>query len=113
MPGKKYPFLISTTDRSSEGGIYWWSILNISPKSKLLFFDSSGISGMKSFIVTDDKKIVRKALKWFELADRNDNKLTLIRLKFSMNGYENMTENEMFNIFSAAQDFFHLIYSFG
>ena len=113
MPGKKYPFLISNTDRRSEGGIYWWNILNISPKSTLLFFDSCGISGMKSFIVTDDKKIVRKTLKWLELADMKDNKLTLIKLKFSMNGYKNMTEKEMFIFSLQYKTFFHLIYSFG
>ena len=55
MPGKKYPFMISNADRSNESGIRWWSILNISLKSKLLFFDSFGICGMKRFIVTDDK----------------------------------------------------------
>ena len=33
---EKYPFIISNTDRSDEGGTHWWSILNISPKSELL-----------------------------------------------------------------------------
>ena len=47
-----------------------------------------------------------KVLKGLELADRKDNKLTLIKLNFSMNGYENLTENEIFNLSSAAQDFF-------
>ena len=56
MPGKRYPFIISNTDRSDKGGSYWWSILNVLPKNELLFFDSFGISGMKRFIVTDDKK---------------------------------------------------------
>ena len=30
-----------------------------------------------------------------------------------MNGYKNLAEKEIFNLSSAAQDFFHLIYSFG
>ena len=37
MPGKKYPFIISNTDRSDKNGTHWWSILNISPKSELFF----------------------------------------------------------------------------
>ena len=53
-----------------------------------------------------------KVLKGLELAERKDNKLTLIKLNFPMNGYENLTENEIFNLSSAAQDFFYLIYSF-
>ena len=56
MPGKKYPFLISNTGRSHQGGTHWWSILNISSKGELLFFDSYGVEGMKHFIVSDDEK---------------------------------------------------------
>ena len=77
-----------------------------------IFFDSFGISGMRRFIVTNDKKIVGKILKELELADRKDDKLTLIKLKFSMNAYKNLAEKEIFNLSSPAQDFFHLIYSF-
>ena len=113
MPEKKYLFIISNIDRSDKSGTHWWSILNISPMSEHLFFDWFGTSGMKRFIVTDDKKIVRKVLKGLELADKKDDKLTLIKLKFSMNGYKNLAEKEIFNLSSAAQDFFHLIYSFG
>ena len=38
MPGKKYPFLISNTDRSNQGRTHWWSITNILPKSELFLF---------------------------------------------------------------------------
>ena len=31
MPGKKYPLIISNTDRDNEDGLHWWSTLNISP----------------------------------------------------------------------------------
>ena len=51
-----YPFIIWNTDRSNEGGTHWRSILKILPMNKLLLFDSFGISGMKHFIVTDEKK---------------------------------------------------------
>ena len=58
---------------------------------------------MKEFIVSDDKN----------LTDRKDDKLILIKLKFSINGCKNLYEKEIFKLSSAAQDFFHLIYSFG
>ena len=86
--------------------------MNISPKSELLFFDSFEISGMKKFLVTDNKKIVGKVLKGLKLTDKKDDKMTLKKLKFSMNGYKNLDEKEILNLSSAAQDFFHLIYSF-
>ena len=68
---------------------------------------------MKHFIVSDDKKIVGKVLKGLELADQKDNKLTLVKLKFSMNSYENLAENETKKLSETAQDLFHLIHSFG
>ena len=37
-----------------------------------------GISGMKHFIISNDKKIVGKMLKDLELVDQKDNKLTLV-----------------------------------
>ena len=95
MPGKKYPLLVSNTDRSGQGGTHWWSIMNISPKSELFVFDSYGIEGMKHFIVSDDKKIVGKILKGIETIDQKDKKLTLCKLKFSMNAYEKLAENEI------------------
>ena len=84
IPGKKYPFLISNTDRNDQGRIHWWSIMNILPKSKLRFFSSYGIERMKQFIVSDDKKIVAKRLKGIETIDQKDKKLTPCKLKFSM-----------------------------
>ena len=67
---------------------------------------------MKHFIVSDDKKIVGKVIKGLELADQKDNKPTLVKLKFSMNSYENLAENETKKLSETAQDLFHLINSF-
>ena len=47
---------------------------------------------MKHFIVRDDKKIVRKILKGIEAIDQKDKKLTLCKLKFSINAYEKLAE---------------------
>lgn len=59
------------------------------------------------------KKIVGKVLKGLELADRKDNKLTIIKLEFSMGGYDRLTEKEIHGLSETAQDFFHLIHNFG
>ena len=48
-----------------------------------------------------------------ELADQKDNKLTLLKLKFSMISYENLAENEIKKLLETAQVLFHLIHSFG
>ena len=68
---------------------------------------------MKHCIVQEDKKTVGKVLKGIELANRKDDKITLIKLKFSMNGYYNLTAIEIDKLSETAQDFFHLIYCFG
>ena len=57
-------------------------------------------------IVQDDKKAVGKVLKGIELANRKDDKITFIKLNFSMNGYYNLTANEIEKLSETAQDFF-------
>ena len=108
MPGKKYPFIIW----SDESGTHWWSILNISPKSEILLIDSFGITGMKRFIAQGNKKIIGKVLKWLELSNRKDNKLTLVKLKYSMNDCDKLTEREINELLETAPNFCHLIQSF-
>ena len=68
---------------------------------------------MEHFIASDDKKVVGKLLKGLELADQKDNKLTLVKLKFSMNSYKNLAENETKKLSETAQDLLHVIHSFG
>ena len=112
MRGKKYPFIIPNTDRSNGGSTHWWSLLNILPKSKLLLFDSFGISDKQHFIASNNRNIFGKVLKSLELADQRGNKLPLIKLKFSMSSYEKLTKNEIKKLSETVQDMFHLMYSF-
>lgn len=56
----RYPFVIANTDYSKKGRTHWWSILDIEPKTGILFFDSFRLDGLKHFIVQDDRKIVEK-----------------------------------------------------
>ena len=34
---EKYPFIIANTDSSDKDGSHWWSIMDIEPKTDLLF----------------------------------------------------------------------------
>ena len=68
---------------------------------------------MKHFIVGIDKKIVGNVLKDLELANQKENKLNLVKLKFLINSYKNLAENEIEKLLETAQDLFHLIHSFG
>ena len=68
---------------------------------------------MKYFIVSNDKKIVGKILKGIETIDHKDKKLTLCKLKFSMDAYERLRENETKRLSESAEDLFHLIHDFG
>ena len=68
---------------------------------------------MKHFIVSSNKKIVGKVLKGIELADQKDNKLTLVKLKFSMNSYKNLAKNKTKKLSETAQDLFHMIHNLG
>ena len=87
--------------------------MNISPNREPLLFDLFRISGLKHFIVSDDKNIVGKVIKGLQLADQKDNKLTLVKLKLPMNSYESLAEKETKNLSKTAQHLFHLIHNFG
>ena len=76
MPGKKYPFIISNTDRSDQGNTDWWSILNISLKKGCYFLIRLGYVTWDILLLATTKKIVEKVLKGLVLADQRDNKLT-------------------------------------
>ena len=45
----KYPFIIANTDTSDKNGTHWWSIIDIKPRTDLLFFDSFRTDGLKRF----------------------------------------------------------------
>ena len=60
----KYPFIIANTDSSENVGTHWWSILNIEPEQDIFFFDSSGLDGLKHFIIQDDQNIIKKNTIW-------------------------------------------------
>ena len=48
---RKHPFVIADTDSSSKEETHWWSILDIEPKTGILFIDSFGLDGLKAFII--------------------------------------------------------------
>ena len=85
----KYPFVISNTDSSEKSGKYWWSILDIEPKTDIIFFDSFGIDGLKHFIVQDNREIIEKILFGTEKMTRTGNKITLSNIRFNLNACKN------------------------
>ena len=98
----KYLFIITNTDSSEKEGTYWWSIMDIDPKTDLLFFDSFGVDGLKSFIIHDDQKVIEKKVLGTEQLTRTDNKITLVNIKFSLSACKNLSKN-----------FFYFVQSFG
>ena len=110
---EKYPFLIANTDSSDKNGMHWWSILDIEPKANILFFDSFGVDGVKTFIIQEDKKVVQKILFGKEQSIRTDNKITLVNIKFNLNACKNLSKKELDNLSDTARDFFYFVQSLG
>ena len=104
--------MILNTDRSNLPGTYWWSILNISPTKELLQFNSSGFTGLKTFIIQNDREIINKVLCVLKKFNNKDNILILISLKFSISVYQNLSHTEIVELSSTAAELFHLISRF-
>ena len=109
----KYPFIIANTDDSQKNGTHWWSILDIEPKTDILFFDSYGLDGLKHFIIKDDTHIIDKILVGIDKMDRTDNKITLFKVKFNLGNCKDLTEDEIMSLSVTARQFFYFVQSFG
>ena len=109
----KYPFVIANTDDRQKDGTHWWSILDFEPKTDIFFFNSYGLSGLKHFIIQDDRKITDKILIGIDKMDRTDNKTTLCKVKFSLSVWKELTEDEILSISETARQFFYFVQSFG
>ena len=95
-------------DDSTKSGDHWWSILNIKPKKDLFFFDSFGYDALKNFIITDDKKTVQKILNRIKTMDQKDSKLTLVKIRFYVKAYKNLSDRDIEKLNDTARDFFIL-----
>ena len=110
-PKVKYPFVIMNTDRSDRAGTHWWSFLDLHPRKEIFLFDSFGFEGFKKFIVDNDKKVLNKVLFDLNKFKKNDQKITLISLRFSMSEYEKIKNTKQLR--TTTQDLLHLMYEYG
>ena len=65
---------------------------------------------MKSFIIQDGKKVIKKILFGTEQLTRTDSKITLVNIKFNLNAYKNLSKKELDNLSDTTRDF---VQSFG
>ena len=99
------------TDRSNKSGTHWWSFLDLHPKKIFFLFDSFGFECFKQFIMQDNRKILNKILPGIEKFKKNDNKFTLITLKFSMDAYNEIKNGH--NLTTTTIDLLHLMSEYG
>ena len=83
-----YPFIIMNTVCSDKNGTHWWSFLDLHLRKEIFLFDSFGFEGFKEFISDDNRKTLNKILFGIEKILKNDNKVTLVTLKFATREYE-------------------------
>ena len=103
----QYPFLIMSTDRFDKKGTHWWSFLDIHPKKEVLLFDSFRFSGLREFIIQDDRKIINVLLYRLKKINKAYNKITLISIKFSMSKFEKVLKKVSSILSTTAIDLFH------
>ena len=110
----KYPFMIANTDPHNKLDVHWWSILDTDERGTLFFFDLFGIYGLLKFIVDNDLGIFQKLIRGqIKQIFKQDNKITLLTLNFKLKNYEKLTQKELSNLSSTAQQFLKFLYEFG
>ena len=75
-------------------------------------FNSSGFTGLKTFIIQNDREIINKVLCVLKKFNKKDNILILISLKFSISVYQNLSHTEIVELSSTAAELYHLISRF-
>ena len=112
--GSVCPFAILNTNRSSEHGAHWLSILDIHLSKQLFLLDSYGFTGFKTFIIDDNKNIINKILYSINKFNKKDDDIvTLISLKFSVDACEDLNRSELAKLSTTAADLSYLINEFG
>ena len=86
--GARYPFIIMNKDKSDRNGIYWWSFFNLRSRKETFLFDSFVFEVFKEFILQNDQKLLNKTLYGIKRFNKEDNKIILRTLKFSMREYD-------------------------
>ena len=79
-------------------------------KLTYFFLYTFGVDGLKSFIIQDGKKVIKKILFGTEQLTRTDSKITLVNIKFNLNAYKNLSKKELDNLSDTTRDF---VQSFG
>ena len=72
-----------------------------------------GLDGLKHFIIQDDKAIIDEILVGKDKMDRNDNKITLCKIKFNLAACKELTEDKILSLSDTARQFFYFVQSFG
>ena len=106
----KYPFMIMNTDRGNKEGTHWWSFLEIAEKEKIFLFDSYGFTGLKEFIIDNDRKTLDSFFYGLEKMNKKDKKINLTYVQFDLEKYLYANKEKLT---TTANDFFYKLFEFG
>ena len=103
--------MIMNTDRDNKKGTHWLSLLELHARRNIFLFENFCFTGFKEFIVNSDCKIIDKLLFELKKFNKKDNKITLVSLTFSAEGYENLSKLKS-KLTTITQDLFYVINEF-
>ena len=105
----KYPFVIMNTEW--QKGYALVEFLRFASKKEIFTFDSFGFGGFKKLVIQDDQKFINKIFYGVEKFDKNDNKVTLVTLRFSFPEYKKLKNFDKWS--ETTVDLLHLINEYG
>ena len=97
-------------DRADKKAKHWWNFLALHPKEEFFFFNSFRFTGLTEFIMNDNKKNINRIFYKLKKFNVPDNKLMLVKIKFSIKEHEKIKRS--YNFSETTVDVTHLINSF-
>ena len=95
--------------KSSTITLHVYYYITANPLLKCAKSYSFRIEDLKNFIIQDGRKIIDKTITGTENMERVDNKLKLVKLKFSFKNLNKLSYKVIKTLSKTAEDFFHFI----
>ena len=83
---QKLPFEIASTDPITKDGTHWSSLIKLQVCTSFFMFDSFGLMGLSSFILSDDTDLLSAFIRNLK-SDAYDDQINLFSFEFAPNEY--------------------------
>ena len=108
---QKLPFAIANTDPITKGGTHWFSLIKLQDSNSFFMFDSFGLMGLSSFILSDDTDLLSAFMRNLK-SDTYEDQINLYSFDFSPNEYLALSSDKLAQLSETCRGLLNFFSSF-